>query len=84
MEEVFVTMRLPMEVFCDSHAPRWVSACFYQDDWDEYPIYLKFPMLFAVLPFITSPLLFAELLIALAGGWIVRVLYRRTFAVQAE
>jgi hypothetical protein len=78
MEGVFVTVREPIEAFCGAHAPGWVLDCFYQESWDEYPAYLKFPILFAVLPFMTVALLSAQLLVALAGGWAARVLSRRT------
>jgi hypothetical protein len=44
MEAVFVTVRWPIELFCDAYAPRCVSARFYQADWVEYPVYLKSPM----------------------------------------
>lgn len=79
MEDLFVTARWPIEVFCDAYAPGWVSDCFYQNSWDAYPDYLKYPMLFAVLPFMTVFLLLGQLLIALAGGWTARVLFERSW-----
>ncbi len=51
-----------------------------QADWDVYGVYLRFPMVFAVLPFMTAPLLLAKLLIAPAGGWTARVLSGRSRA----
>lgn len=77
MEDLFLTVRSPIEGLCEAYAPPWACGCFYQESWDEYPFYLKFPMLFAVLPVMTLPILLAQLSIALVGGRIAQVLSRK-------
>jgi hypothetical protein len=76
--ELWVEARNPIESVCRPYAPEWFMACFYQQWWDQYPWYLKYPMDLVVLPVQTLPFLSAQLFVAVIGGALAKVLSKKT------
>jgi hypothetical protein len=76
--ELWVKARHPIESACKPYAPEWFMACFYQNLWDQYPWYLKYPMDLVVLPVQTLPFLSAQLFVAVIGGALAKALSKKT------
>ena len=76
--ELWVKARHPIESACKPYAPEWFMACFYQNLWDRYPWYLKYPMDLIVLPVQTLPFLSAQLFVAVIGGALAKALSKKT------
>ena len=72
--ELWLKSRHPIELACKPYAPQWFMACFYQNLWDQYPWYLKYPMDLVVLPVQTLPSLSAQLSVAVIGGALAKAL----------
>ena len=72
--ELWLKSRHPIELACKPYAPQWFMACFYQNLWDQYPWYLKYPMDLVVLPVQTLPSVSAQLSVAVIGGALAKAL----------
>jgi hypothetical protein len=74
MEDLVYRVVEPIEALCVVHAPQWIANSFYQDYLDQHEMYLKIPMILAVVPIATAPFVLSQLSIALIGGLAARVI----------